>query len=87
MKETILRKLTSRKFWAALIGFVTAILLAFNADSMTVEQVTAVLGALATLIAYMFSEGMTDAKSAGTAKTEETNAIGTSAPPDASEKK
>ena len=64
MKETKIdgkRKLTSRKFWLAVIGFVTAIMVAFNVKQMTVEQVTAVVSAMATLIAYIIGEGMTDA--------------------------
>lgn len=30
MKETTIRKLTSRKFWSAVIGFVTPLMLAFG---------------------------------------------------------
>lgn len=55
------QKLTSRKFWAALIGFITAMLVAFNVPDMTIEQVTAVITAGATLIAYIIGEGMVDA--------------------------
>jgi len=55
------RKLTSRKFWVAVIGFVTAIMVALNIDKMTVEQVTAIVSAMATLIAYIIGEGLTDA--------------------------
>ena len=55
------RKLTSRKFWLAVIGFVTAILVAFNVDKLTVEQVMAIISALGTLVAYIIGEGVTDA--------------------------
>jgi uncharacterized membrane protein len=55
------RKLTSRKFWAAVIGFVTAILVAFGVDELTIEQVTALITGAAVLIAYIFGEGMVDA--------------------------
>lgn len=55
------RKLTSRKFWVAVIGFITAIMVALNIDKMTVEQVTAIVSAMATLIAYIIGEGLTDA--------------------------
>ena len=55
------RKLTSRKFWVAVIGLVTAILVAFNVDKLTVEQVMAIISALGTLVAYIIGEGMTDA--------------------------
>ena len=54
------RKLTSRKCWLAVIGFVTAILVAFNVDKLTVEQVMAIISALGTLVAYIIGEGMTD---------------------------
>ena len=55
------QKLTSRKFWAALIGVITALLIAFNVPDMTVQQIVAVVSAFATLIAYIFGEGMVDA--------------------------
>ena len=55
------RKLTSRKFWVAIVGFVTALLVAFNVDKLTIEQVVAIISALGTLVAYIIGEGMTDA--------------------------
>jgi uncharacterized membrane protein len=55
------QKLTSRKFWAAVVGFVTALLFAFNVPEPTVEQVIAVITACAALIAYIIGEGMVDA--------------------------
>lgn len=55
------RKFTSRKFWLAVIGFVTAIMVAFNVDKLTIEQVVAIISALGTLVAYIIGEGMTDA--------------------------
>ena len=54
------RKLTSRKFWAAVVGFVTAILTAFKIDNLTMEQVTAVISALGVLVAYILGEGLAD---------------------------
>lgn len=54
-------KLTSRKFWAAVVGFVSAILVACNIDNLTIEQVTAVITAGGVLIAYILGEGMVDA--------------------------
>lgn len=55
------QKLTSRKFWMALIGFITALLVAFKVDSLTTEQVVAVVTAVASLIAYTIGEGLVDA--------------------------
>jgi uncharacterized membrane protein len=55
------QKLTSRKFWAAIIGFVTALLVALGIDNLTIEQVIALITASSTLIAYIVGEGMVDA--------------------------
>lgn len=55
------RKLTSRKFWVAVIGFITAVMVALNIDKMTVEQVAAIISAMGTLVAYIIGEGLTDA--------------------------
>lgn len=61
MKINWKQKLTSRKFWAAIVGFATTILVAFNVDAMTTEQVVAVITAAGTLVAYIIGEGMVDA--------------------------
>jgi hypothetical protein len=58
------KKLTSRKFWAAVIGFVTALLIAFAVPQATITQITGIITAGATLIAYIVGEGMIDAASA-----------------------
>lgn len=55
------KKLTSRKFWVALIGFISSLLVAFNVDSGSVEQITSIIMSGATLIAYILSEGFVDA--------------------------
>lgn len=60
-KENLIRKLTSRKFWVALIGFVTPLLLAFGVAENDVTQITSIIMAGATLIAYILGEGMVDA--------------------------
>ena len=55
------RKLTSRKFWLAVIGFVTPLLTAFQVSQDAITQVTAIIMGGATLIAYILAEGFTDA--------------------------
>jgi uncharacterized membrane protein len=55
------QKLTSRKFWAAVTGFVTAVLMVFRVDEMTIEQVIAIISASSVLIAYIIGEGIVDA--------------------------
>ena len=59
-KEDIIRKLTSRKFWLALIGFITALLIFFNVDSASVEKITSIIMAGGSLIAYILAEGFAD---------------------------
>ena len=59
------RKLTSRKFWAAVVGFVTAIMIATGAKDSSITEVTAIIMAGATLIAYIIGEGMADAGNSG----------------------
>jgi uncharacterized membrane protein len=53
MKINWKQKLTSRKFWAAVIGFVTALMVAFGVDDLTIEQVIGLITAASTLIAYI----------------------------------
>ena len=55
------RKLTSRKFWAAVVGFVTALLIGFGMGENDVAQVISIIMAGATLIAYIIGEGLVDA--------------------------
>lgn len=56
------RKLTSRKFWAAVVGFVTPTMLAFGVSDSVATQVTGVIMAGASMIAYIIGEGLVDAK-------------------------
>lgn len=55
------RKLTSRKFWIAVIGFVTPLLLAFGKSESDVTQISSIIMAGGTLIAYIIGEGFIDA--------------------------
>lgn len=62
-------KLTSRKFWSAVVGFVTPTLLAFGVTDSTATQVTAIIMAGGTLIAYIIGEGLVDAEKNNSDKT------------------
>lgn len=57
-------KLTSRKFWMAIIGFVSGILLAFKVDAQTVETISGIILSGASIIAYIIGEGLADAAGA-----------------------
>lgn len=61
MKIDWKRKLSSRKFWAALIGFITPLLVMLGLPESEVTQVAALVMSAGSLIAYIFSEGWVDA--------------------------
>ena len=57
-------KLVSRKFWAAVINFVSQLMIAFRYTESEVAQVAAIIMAGAGVIAYIIGEGMADAAGA-----------------------
>ena len=57
------RKLTSRKFWAAVVGFITPIMIAAGAGDNEITQVAAIVMGGATLLAYIIGEGLVDSAS------------------------
>ena len=54
-------KLTSRKFWVAVVGLVSGILLAFKVDEGMVNEITGCIMAAASVVAYIIGEGLADA--------------------------
>ena len=64
MKIDWKRKLTSRKLWAAVTTFVTSLLIVFKVDELTTQQVSVVIMAGGSMIAYIIGEGLVDAASA-----------------------
>lgn len=55
------RKLTSRKFWAAVCEFVAMLVIAFGGTQETAVQITAIIMAGAAVLAYIIAEGLVDA--------------------------
>lgn len=55
------RKLTSRKFWMAIANFVGMLVVALGGTDNQATQVTALIIAGATVIAYIVGEGLVDA--------------------------
>ena len=55
------QKLTSRKFWIAVTGFVSMLLVAFGMSESEAAQITAIIMAVADIVAYIIAEGMVDA--------------------------
>ena len=57
------RKLSSRKFWAALSALVCAIAVVCGAGESIITEVSAIISAAGVLIAYILGESIIDASS------------------------
>lgn len=55
------RKLTSRKFWTAVASFVAMMIVFCGGAENTATQVTALIMAGASVVAYIIGEGLADA--------------------------
>lgn len=60
MKETIVRKLSSRKLWVSISEFVGMLLVFVGYAESTAVQVTALIMAGAGVIGYVIAEGLAD---------------------------
>lgn len=54
------RKLTSRKFWMAVISLVTSIVMITGGSDQQAQQIAGVILQAATVLAYCIGEGMAD---------------------------
>lgn len=64
MKINWTRKLTSRKLWVAIASLVSNIIIVCGGTESETVQVTALIMAGATVIGYIFGEGLVDSASA-----------------------
>lgn len=64
MKIDWIRKLTSRKLWVAIAGFIAGLIVAFGGDSDTAETVSGCIMAGAAVVAYTIGEGLADGANA-----------------------
>lgn len=55
------RKLTSRKLWLAVAGFVAGLIVACNGSAEEAETVSGCIMSGASVIAYIVGEGLSDA--------------------------
>ena len=65
MKIDWKRKLTSRKLWVAVAGFVSGLILAFGGAENTAQMVTGVIMQGASVLGYLLAEGLTDVAHVG----------------------
>lgn len=54
------RKLTSRKLWMSIASFVSLLIVAFGMSEQSAAQMSAIIMAGATVIAYVVGEGLVD---------------------------
>ena len=59
--ETIKRKLTSRKLWVAIVGFVTGLLIYNGRTEAEANEVGSLIMMGASVVAYIIGEGLADA--------------------------
>lgn len=59
--KNLKRKLSSRKFWMALIGFIVAVASAFGCPEIDGESVALIASGCVAVCAYVLGEGMADA--------------------------
>ena len=63
MKIDWKRKLTSRKLWLAIAGFVAGLIVAFGGGSTIAETVSGCILIGAAVVAYIIGEGLIDSES------------------------
>lgn len=55
------RKLSSRKFWAAMAGIITGLAMVFGLDESTISSVAGAVVSVASVASYIITEGKVDA--------------------------
>ena len=67
------RKLSSRKLWAAVAGIVTGLAMVFRLDESTINSVAGAVVSVASVVAYIITEGRVDAEGVKKAAEEKLN--------------
>lgn len=78
-------KLTSRKLWVAVAGFVSGLIVAFKGDADTAEVVSGLILQGASVLGYLLAEGLVDAKGVEAATIVDSNSFAEYVPPDEDE--
>ena len=58
--EALKKKLSSRKLWTAIVGFVAALGIAIGRPELTAEQTATIIAGCSSLVAYIIGEGIAD---------------------------
>ena len=59
------KKLTSRKLWVALAGFISGLIIALGGDEGIADTVSGVILQGASVLGYLLAEGLVDSAAAG----------------------
>ena len=65
MKINWKKKLTSRKFWMAIAGFVVGLIFAFKGSNEMAETISGCIMSGGSVIAYILGEGLADSANGG----------------------
>lgn len=60
--KDVLRKLSSRKFWAAAAGIVTGLAMVFGLDENIISTVAGAVVSVVSVVTYIYTEGKVDAE-------------------------
>ena len=73
--KTLKQKLSSRKLWAAIAGLVAGVAMVFGLDEHIITQITGAVVSVASVIAYIVTEGKIDAAAVGQAAEDVAEAV------------
>lgn len=62
------RKLTSRKLWIAISGFVAGLIVIFGGSREDADKISGAILSGAAILGYMFGEGLADGANGGSAQ-------------------
>lgn len=65
MKDTLKRKLSSRKLWVAIVGVIVGLAAAFGIEDGEYAQIAGIVTSAVSVVAYIFGEASADAAHAG----------------------
>lgn len=71
MKINWQRKLTSRKLWVAVAGFVAGLIVIFGGSQENADKISGAILSGAAVVGYIVGEGLTDAANMGNKDKEE----------------
>lgn len=69
--DRLIKKITSRKFWAMVIAVISSFMILGNYAEGDIERITTILGSVGAIIVYITSEAYLDGKAIKPIKVDE----------------